>query len=252
MNEQKSLFNAMTVLGLLLALGMASAAFILGIQAKKAVIGQQSITVKGLAEKPVKADSAEWPITITVTTATQREGLERIAQERDILASFLNAQGITSEQWSAETETIYDHYEEVYIKDSPRQIKQGYDVSQRILVTSQNLDAIAKANQEILNLRADNHPIFPQPPQYLVSALESIKMSLIADATKNARTRATEFVKQDGVKVGVMKSAHQGAFYILPVGNNNEDLDNSYGGVYDKSTIDKLARVVVTIVYSIE
>lgn len=27
---------------------------------------------------------------------------------------------------------------------------------------------------------------------------------------------------------------------------------DDYGGVYDKSTIDKLARVVVTIVYNIE
>jgi uncharacterized protein len=77
-------------------------------------------------------------------------------------------------------------------------------------------------------------------------------MSLIADATKNARTRATEFVKQDGVKVGVMKSARQGAFYILPVGGNNDDIDNNYGGIYDKTTIDKTARVVVTIVYNIE
>jgi hypothetical protein len=57
-------------------------------------------------------------------------------------------------------------------------------------------------------------------------------------------------VKQDGVKVGMMKSASQGAFYILPVGG--EAGDDSYGGVYDKSTIAKTARVVVTIVYNIE
>jgi uncharacterized protein len=102
-----------------------------------------------------------------------------------------------------------------------------------------------------LQLRADGHPISAGSPNFLVSNLEEVKMSLIADATKNARTRATEFVKQDGVKVGVMKSASQGAFYILPVGGG-ENSDDSYGGVYDKSTIDKTARVVVTIVYNIE
>ena len=46
MSENKSFLNAMAVLGLLLAIGMASAAFILGVQAKRAVSGQQSITVK--------------------------------------------------------------------------------------------------------------------------------------------------------------------------------------------------------------
>ena len=104
--------------------------------------------------------------------------------------------------------------------------------------------------QALLQLRSENHPANASAPSYLVSDLENIKMSLIADATKNARSRATEFVKQDGVKVGVMKSASQGAFYILPVGG--EAGDDSYGGVYDKSTIAKTARVVVTIVYNIE
>jgi hypothetical protein len=47
-----------------------------------------------------------------------------------------------------------------------------------------------------------------------------------------------------------MRSASQGAFYILPP---NASTDSSeYGGVYDKSTVDKKARVVVTIDYSIE
>jgi hypothetical protein len=75
-------------------------------------------------------------------------------------------------------------------------------------------------------------------------------MSLISSATENARKRANEFTKQDGVKVGVMRSASQGAFYILAAGASAETDD--YGGVYDKSTINKIAKVVVTIVYGIE
>ena len=38
MQENKSFFNAMTILGLLLAIGMASAAFILGVQAKRCLL----------------------------------------------------------------------------------------------------------------------------------------------------------------------------------------------------------------------
>ena len=72
-------------------------------------------------------------------------------------------------------------------------------------------------------------------------------MSLIADSTKNASRRVIEFVKQDGATVGVIKSAKQGTFSILALGGNG-DSDNSYGGGYDKSTIDKTARVVVAIV----
>ena len=250
MNENKQFSNAIIVLGLLLAIGMASAAFILGVQAKRAVAGQQSITVKGLAEKPIKADSAEWLISVGVTAQTQSEALQLVAQERKVVEAFLTKQGLGAATWVVDVETISPHYEEVFIKDTPRQIQKGFDAFQNIRVTSQDLAKITMANKAFLQLKADNHPVSAQPPNYLVSDLESVKMSLIADATKNARNRATEFVKQDGVKVGVMKSASQGAFYILAVGG--EVSDDSYGGVYDKSTIDKTARVVVTIVYNIE
>ena len=250
MTEHKSFSNAIIVLGLLLAIGMASAAFILGVQAKRAVAGQQSITVKGLAEKPISADSATWMLNIGVTDAEQRGALEKLATERKVLEAFLIEQGLPKETWDWSVEGIADHYEEIFIKDTPRQVRKGFDAYQSVVISSKDLDKITLANQAILQLRADNHPVTAQPPAYLVSGLEQIKMSLISEATKNARSRATEFVKQDGVKVGVMKSANQGAFYILAKGG--EVSDDSYGGTYDKSTIEKTARVVVTIVYNIE
>jgi hypothetical protein len=242
--------KAIVALGLLLAIGMATAAFILGVQAKRAVAGQQSITVKGLAEKPIQADSAEWSINVGIAAPKQAEALQAVAQEREVVEAFLTKQGLGSETWSVDVETISPHYEEIFIKDTPRQVQKGFDAYQNIRVTSKDLAKITAANKAFLQLKADNHPVSAQAPNYLVSDLESVKMSLIADATKNARSRATEFVKQDGVKVGVMKSANQGAFYILAKGG--EASDDSYGGVYDKSTIEKMARVVVTIVYNIE
>ncbi len=251
MTAHKQYANAIIILGLLLAIGMASAAFILGIQAKRAVSGQQSITVKGLAEKPIQADSAEWLIIIGVTADTQTAALDLLAQERQVVEMFLDQHALTTATRTVEIETINPHYQEVFIKDTPRQVQKGYEAYQNIRIRSKDLAKITAASKAFLKLRAENHPVTAQPPSYLVSNLEAIKMSLIADATKNARSRATEFVKQDGVHVGVMKSASQGAFYILPV-SGNDDSDNSYGGVYDKSTINKIARVVVTIVYNIE
>lgn len=250
MNEQNNLFKAMAVLGILLAVGMSAAAFILGVQGKRAVSGQQTITVKGLAEKPIKADSAEWLVTIHVVDPTQNGALQTLAKERKIVEAFLDKQGLPANSRVLEVEKLNTHYEEEFINDTPRQVQRGYEASQNIRITSKDLGKVTTANQALLQLRAANHPVVAAPPAYLVSDLENIKMSLIADATKNARIRATEFVKQDGVTVGVMKSASQGAFYILPVGGDAGD--DSYGGVYDKSTIEKTARVVVTIVYNIE
>ena len=51
------------------------------------------------------------------------------------------------------------------------------------------------------------------------------------------------------MRIGTMLAASRGAFYIVPAGASS-DVDD-YGGVYDKSTLEKKARVE-TIEYAIE
>lgn len=246
---EKQLTYSMAILGLSIAIGMSSAAFILGVQAKKAVSSQQSISVKGLAEKSVQADTAQWTVSIYVTAPEFSQALDSLRHEMPTLDDFLVAHGLTS--WHDGGEIITPHMVNVELPDGrTRTEQQGFDANQSVVITSKDLDKVAIANKEMLNLRANGRPFSAGDPEYLVSNLEEVKMSLIGAATANARNRANEFVKHDGVNVGVMRSASQGAFYILPPGGNADGSD--YGGVYDKTTVSKIAKVVVTIVYSIE
>jgi len=251
--EKKSII-AMAVLGGLLAMGMSGAAFILGAQTKEAVAGKQQgtqITVKGLAVKDVVADSVEWTVTISVREATFAEALAKIRAVRPTLDAFLKREGVDKAQIAEGPEQVSPNFETIYLENGgQKQEQKGFNGSQSLTVTSRDLQRIVVANKNILQLQAEGHPVTAGQPLFLVGNLEDLKMSLIAAATANARKRAEEFVKQDGVKVGVMRSASQGAFYILPEGGASDS--DEYGGVYDKSTIKKVAKVVVTIVYNIE
>jgi uncharacterized protein len=248
---EKQLTFSMAVLGLLLALGMSGAAFILGVQAKKAVSAQQSVSVKGLAEKAVQADTAEWTVTVSLTAPDFAQALTKLRHARPALDTFLVEHGLDKSGWQEGDELITPHMIEVPLPNGGiRSEQSGFDANQNIVVTTKELAKVTAANKAILSLQAEGKPFSATPPSYLVSNLEEIKMSLISAATANARSRAKEFVKQDGVKVGVMRSASQGAFYITPPGGTTDGDD--YGGVYDKTTINKLAKVVVTIVYNIE
>jgi hypothetical protein len=248
---EKQLSTAMAVLGLLVALGMSSAAFILGVQAKKAASGQQSITVKGLAEKAITADAAEWTVSVSVTAPDFAAALAKMRGERPALDQFLIAHGLDKASWQEGSEYVVPHMEEVTLPDGGnKSVQNGFDAHQDIVISTKDLAKIVTANKEFLNLQAEGRPFEADPPLYLVSQLEDIKMSLISSATENARKRANEFTKQDGIKVGIMRSASQGAFYILAAGANSDTDD--YGGIYDKTTINKTAKVVVTIVYGIE
>jgi hypothetical protein len=245
--------RALIVLGILLALGMSAGAYLLGYQAKQIGGGRQSISVKGLAEKPVKADVAEWTVGVQVVGATFAEALKKSRAALPDLKQFLIAQGFDPNVMQESPERVTEHYVEKQLPNGQlRSVHEGYRAAQDIVLTSPDLAKIASVSRAIVQFRAEGHPILHSAPLYLVSNLEEVKMSLIGAATDNARVRAGEFAKHGGVEVGHMRTASQGAFYILPAGASTEVDDYGYGGTYDKSTIDKIARVVVTIEYGIE
>jgi hypothetical protein len=245
--------RALIVLGVLLALGMSAGAYLLGYQAKQIGGGRQSISVKGLAEKPVKADVAEWTVGVEVVGATFAEALQKSRAALPDLKQFLVAQGFDPSVMQESSERVTEHYVQKEAPDGRvRNVQQGYQASQDIVLTSPDLTKIGSAYRAIVQFQAEGHPITHSAPLYLVSNLEEVKMSLIGAATDNAKVRAAEFAKHGDVAVGHMRTASQGAFYILPTGASTEVDDYGYGGTYDKSTIDKIARVVVTIEYGIE
>src|SRR5262245_53026534 len=251
MDTAPSSRSSSLISAIVLAVGGIVAAAVLGSQFRTIGSGRQAITVKGLAEKEARADRAEWSIGVDVKGATFPETLAKIRKELPELRKFLEAQGLNGAALREMSEAITPSMEQV---EGPaghwRSVQKGFNGSQSIVVTTNDLDRVAKARKAAVQFKADGHSIEYLEPQYLVSSLDQIKMSLIGAATRDARARAEEFAKNGGVKAGRMRSASQGAFFILAPGSSVEDSD--YGGTYDKSTVDKIARVVVTIEYAIE
>ena len=236
---------------IIFSLALILAAAVLGYQVKQVGGGRESIAVKGLAEKPIKADRAEWGVTLQVQGATLAEALGRLRKEKPALDEFLAKAGFEKTALSDSNESTDPNFEEVEGRNGNlRQVQAGYLARQSITINTTDLPRIIEAARRIVQFEADGHPVKFGQPQYLVSNLEEVKMSLIGAAMQNSRVRAAEFAKNGDVKVGPMRSASQGAFYILPAAANSDVSD--WGGTYDKSTVDKIARVVVTVDYSIE
>ena len=235
---------------LVFSVALVVAAAILGYQVKQVGGGRESISVKGLAEKPVKADRAEWTVSLQVKGATIAEALGKLRKERPALDQFLATAGFDTASLAESNESTEPNYEQVEGRNGMmRSVQEGHVARQSITVNTTDIGKIAAAAKGIVQVEADGHPVNFGQPQYLVSNLEDVKMSLIAAAMQNSRTRAAEFARSGDVKVGRMRSASQGAFYILAATGDQDVSD--WGGSYDKSTVDKIARVVVTVDYGI-
>ncbi|MDR1849012.1 MAG: SIMPL domain-containing protein, partial [Zoogloeaceae bacterium] len=230
--------------------GFGASAFILGGKFRTIGDNTQKIVVKGLAEKPVEADLAEWSVGISLVGKDFGTTLDAIRQSRPVLEAFLDQHGFPASTRVTGNEQVEPNMVDDEKSERYRRVQKGYRGTQVIRVRSDDLQKIVAANKEIIQLAAEGKPIMYETPNYLIQDLEAIKMSLIGAATENARQRAEEFAKVGKVRVDAMRSASQGAFYIQPA--NSDASSDDYGGVYDKSTIAKKARVVVTIEYGID
>lgn len=226
------------------------AAAVLGYQVKQVGGGRESISVKGLAEKAIKADRAEWTINLQMQGATIADALAKLRREKPLLDQFLLAAGFDKGALTESNESVQPNYEEVEGRNgNMRTVQDGHIARLSIVINTPDIARIIAASKIIVQFEADGHPVSYGQPQFLVSNLEDVKMSLIGAAMRNSHTRAEEFAKNGGVEVGAMRSASQGAFYILPAAANTDVSD--WGGTYDKTTVDKIARVVVTVDYGI-
>src|SRR6186997_2101859 len=89
------------------------AAALLGYQVKQVGGGRETISVKGLAEKPVKADRAEWTVRLQVKGATIAEALGKLRKERPALDQFLAAAGFDAASITESNEASEPNYEQV-------------------------------------------------------------------------------------------------------------------------------------------
>ena len=245
-----AMHRAIVILGALLAVGLIVGAFVLGVQTKNIGSGRASVTVKGLAEKPVKADLAEWHISATAKARSFSEALSKLRKEKTALDGFLVKHGFEKGLRTDQSEKVEPHYVEKEANNRTIRVQEGYAASQSVLITTKSLEQIAAVNKAALDYKAAGHEIEFGDPSYLVSGLEEIKMSLISSATENAKKRAGEFIKHSDAQLGTMRAASQGAFYILP--NTADAKTDDYGGTYDKTTVEKIARVVVTVEFNLK
>lgn len=235
-------------LGLSIACGLIISSGVIGYTVNRVSTNKQSVVVKGLSEKAVKADQAQWTIVVHGDGKTLPDAMANLRANRPEVMAFFRDKGFQESAVTAGRETFYP----VFLRDDKgnetRDI-EGYVATQSLTLDSTDVERIEQAAGQIVALQEKGLPLDVGNPDYLVGTLEKVKMSLIADATRNAHDRATEFARSGDARVGTMRSASQGAFYILPARGTRSD--DEYGGTYDKTTIDKVARVVVTVEYAL-
>lgn len=200
-----------------------------------------SLSVTGSAKEGVKADTAKW--SITVNKIAYEGGVSNayteVSSNLAKVKAFLLKNGVKAEEVSI-SPIFSDDY---WGKENVRQI----NVRQVITVSTSEVNRI-KTISENTTVLAEQGVIFsPSSPEYYISNLPQLRVSLIGKAVTDAQARAASIAKSTGQHVGSLKSASSGVVQVMQSNSN----DVSDYGQYDTSTIEKDVMVSVRATFGV-
>ena len=228
-----------------LAIGVALGGFFIGDGIYRAMSGR-TVTVKGLAERNVVADTAVWNIKINGVggdlTALQQEIDNDISQ----IHTFLTESGFAPSDIQNLRVQVRDKYAGYSDAELKNQQNDGrYVIETGVMVRSHNVDLVDSVSRRMGELVRRGITITEDysGPIYIFNGLNDIKISMIEQATKNATAAGQQFAKDADAKLGKIKSANQGVFSI-----ESRDPTDSWSS-NERQSINKKVRVVATITF---
>ncbi|MBI1373730.1 MAG: DUF541 domain-containing protein [Phycisphaera sp.] len=214
---------------------------------EKVKLRGQTITVKGYAEKPITSDYAEWSARVIARDADRTEAYRLLAEQMKRVQAYLDAAGFKAEKVEMSPVCIAVVYQRDEKGNRTNAIER-FELSQGFAISGREVQAITDVARKASTLIADGVELDGSSPTYLYTKLNAMKLTMLAEATKNARERAEQLVSSSGNHLGALRSASQGVFQITPALST----EVSGEGYNDTSSLDKMIKSVVTVEYAIE
>ena len=173
------------------------------------------VTVRGLAEKEVKANKVTWPIVVKQVGNSLNEIYANVQKTNSTIIGFLKSNGIEDSEISVNDPELIDMRADRY---NTNPIPYNYNLTSVIVVSSSKVDRVRKLIADQMELLKEGVAIIDGGYQYQVkyeyTDLNSIKPEMIAEATAKAREAGQQFATDSKSSLGKIKSATQGQFSI--------------------------------------
>ncbi|HZW99802.1 MAG TPA: SIMPL domain-containing protein [Trueperaceae bacterium] len=235
----------MVVAAFLLAAGLVVAALI-AVRGIEYVKGYESsrLEVTGSADRPVVSDQVKWTGSFSrrVDASGLGDGYRRMTADLDAVVDVLEDAGFERDDLSIQPVSVSAVYRECYNAgaDCVREVI-GYELYQWFTLTSDQVQAVTTLAQDAQPFVDAGLTYQTTSLEYYYSGLSDLRPELLAEAIRDAQSRAQAVAEATGARVGNLRSADSGVFQVTQL-NSTEVA--SYG-MYDTSTIEKRVTAVV-------
>ncbi len=234
------------VAGLFLACGLVLAAMLVT-RAWVRIADAASITVTGSARRNVVSDFIVWRATFTVTAPTLIEAQRRLREDRDRIAAFIAAAGVTNSQFAPVviTEVLGQDRQRNGQDETTSQRTIAYKLQQPVEIHSAQVDRIMQLDRDSVALLESGVQLTPAVPEFIYTRAADAKVEMLGEATQDAHSRAEQISGKGGRRLGGLRSAKMGVFQIAPIYSN----ETTWEGRNDTTSRDKTITAVVSATF---
>ncbi|MBA2525678.1 MAG: SIMPL domain-containing protein [Pyrinomonadaceae bacterium] len=234
--------------GIALAIGLVLASMIGGLAFVKGKRGDQTITVTGSARKRIRSDLVIWKAGVSYQAPVLSDAYRSLSENVPRVKSYLIGKGIPENQItisSISSQTLHARNEQG--EENTGQIT-GYSLRQELEVRSNDVDKIAKIAREATELINQGILLESMAPEYHYTKLGEEKITMLAEAAKDAKVRAEKVAESTGSSIGSVRTARMGVLQITPADSN----EVSDSGMNDTSSLEKDITAVVNVGFEID
>jgi len=225
------------------AMAVIIAATIFGIFLLQSRQPQTSLRVVGYASKLFDSDLVKWNLTIQNNSQLEQLHTTTLRLNRDVMEfkKFLIQEGIPDSAITilpATSAPVYEYGGRI----------TGYTISQNLMIISSDLDKIEKVALEQDFLAQRGLILASSNLSYLFTKLPELKQELLAEATRDAVSRAYEITGAAGTKPGKLMEARAGVFQITePYSTEVSDY-----GIHNTGTRQKSISVTLNALFALK
>jgi hypothetical protein len=237
------------LLGIAISIGPGMGGFFIGKAIDRFKASGKSVSVKGLSERIVDADTSFICVIITEKTDDPSITTKSIKEDAKKLKEILKDAGFNIDSIA----------ESIKIKEAPmpyspnlfeKTVYKKYNYTLALELNGFDVSSAQKFQSKLLNLNTSGQLLNVETEIiYTYADLEKIRAPMLAEATKSARAMADQFAKDSDTKVGGILNATQGSFSITGAKDTSSNEHYSYD---TPSSFKKRVRVVSNITFRLE
>lgn len=234
--------------GLALAAGLVFAALVFA-NAWTRIAESQVVNVTGSARKNVRSDLVIWRASFSADAPTLLEAQQKLREDHAKVAAFFAQRGINGFAASpVQIREITARQRHDDDSESFTTVRIGYRLSQTVEVRSPDVERVPRLAGESGELLQQGVAFISESFEFIYTKAGDAKVEMMAEATKDARTRAEQIAAQGGRVIKELRNAKMGVVQINPL----HSTATSWEGNNDTGSLDKTIIATVTTTFAMK